>query len=349
MGATTSRLPADPAVGLPNLASVLAAHGLEGVPEEPMRHDGWSGAQLTRLARPDGARFVLKRDSLARDWIARVTGDVPELREALLVAGRSALPAPVRLPHLAVARDGEDVVLLMPDLTGALLTWEAPIDVATVDRVVAALAALHGSPWHEQLPAEFPWTDLRRRVLLLTREAAAAYEAEGNPVGERFRLGWDAFDRHASTEARVLVKELTAERGPLLEALDRLPKAGLHGDLKLGNVGLARDGTAYLIDWQMTIVAPVAVELGWFLVCNVAGLPLPPDEVLERYRLAAGRPADDRWAAERDLAILVGLVLRGWRKGLDADVGLVTACGWTAAEDLAWWSAESLDAAARRL
>jgi Phosphotransferase enzyme family len=336
-------------VRLPNLASVLAAHGLHGVPEEPMRHDGWSGARLTRLTRPDGARFVLKRDSLARDWIARVTGDVPELREALLVAAGPALPAPVRLPHLAVARDGEDAVLLMPDLTGTLLTWEAPMDVATVDRVVAALAALHGEPWHEQLPWDFPWTDLRRRVLLLTRQAAGAYEAEGNPVGERFRLGWDAFDRHASTAARALVDDLTAEPGPLREALDRLPGAGLHGDLKLGNVGLTDDGTVWLIDWQMTLVAPIAVELGWFLVCNVAGLPLPPDEVLERYRLAAGRPADDRWAAVRDLAILVGLVLRGWRKGLDADAGLVTACGWTGVQDLAWWSAEAVDAAARRL
>lgn len=349
MGATTSPLPADPAVGPPNLASVLAAHRLEGVPEEPMRHDGWSGAQLTRLSRPDGARFVLKRDSLARDWIARVTGDVPGLREALLVAVGPALPAPIRLPHLAVGRDGEDVVLLMPDLAGALLTWEAPIDVATVDRVVATLAALHGSPWQEQLPADFPWTDLRRRVLLLTRQAAAGYEAEGNPVGERFRLGWEAFDRHGSTAARALVDDLTAEPGPLLQALGRLPKSGLHGDLKLGNVGLTDDGTAWLIDWQMTLVAPVAVELGWFLVCNVAGLPLPPDEVLERYRLAAGRPADATWAAERDLAILVGLVLRGWRKGLDAEAGLVTACGWTASEDLAWWCNVAVHAASRVL
>ena len=42
----------------------------------------------------------------------------------------------------------------------------------------------------------------------------------------------------------------------------------------------------------MTLVAPVAVELGWFLVCNVAGLPVPPDDVLERYRVAATLPDD---------------------------------------------------------
>lgn len=350
MGATTSRLPADDAtVGLPDLASVLASHGLEGVPEEPMRHDGWSGAQLTRLTRGDGTRFVLKRDGLARDWIARVTDDQLILREAQLVAASPALPAPVRLPHLAAAQDGDDVVLLMPDLTGTLLTWEAPVDVASADRVVAALAALHAEPWYAPLPADFPWTDPRRRVTLLTRRSAAEYEAAGNPVGERFRLGWEAFDRQVPRDARWLNDHLTEDPEPLLEALQRLPRAGLHGDLKLGNVGLATDGIVWLIDWQMTLVAPVAVELGWFLVCNVAGLPLQPDDLLERYRLAAGRAADAAWAGERDLAILVGFVLRGWRKGLDAEAGLATACGWTAAEDLAWWGREAVAAARRRL
>ena len=336
-------------MALPDLASVLVELGLEGVDEEPMRHDGWSGAELTRLTRADGVQFVVKRDSLTRDWIARTTGDEAILREARLVAAAPALPVPVRLPHLAAARDGDDVALLMPDLTGTLLTWEAPVDVAAVDRVVGALAALHAAPWHDALPAAFPWTDLRRRVLLLTRRAAAEYEAAGNPVGERFRLGWEAFDRHASRDAQRLNDDLTEDPEPLIGALARLPRAGLHGDLKLGNVGLAADGTAWLIDWQMTLVAPVAVELGWFLVCNVAGLPLPPDELLERYRVAARRPADDAWAAERDLAIVTGLVLRGWRKGLDAEAGVVTACGWTADEDLGWWSHEAVAAARRRL
>mgnify|MGYP003288417984 CR=1 FL=1 len=39
------------------------------------------------LTRGDGARFVIKRDSLARDWIGRVTADDPELEEAERVDG----------------------------------------------------------------------------------------------------------------------------------------------------------------------------------------------------------------------------------------------------------------------
>jgi hypothetical protein len=337
------------AVTYPPLADLLAVHGLVGTAEEPLPNDGWSGARLTRLVRADGARFVLKRDGLALDWIARVTDDVPDLREARLALAMPSLPAPVRLPHLGVGRDGELVALLMPDLGETLLHWEAPVTIAELDRVLAALAALHGQAWQDELGPDFPWTDLGRRVLLLTRDAAARYEADGNPVGERFRHGWDAFDRHASTDARALVDRLTRGAGPLLEALRRLPSVGLHGDLKLGNVALAPEGTVWLIDWQMTLVAPIAVELGWFLVCNVAGLPVSPDEVLERYRVAARLPAGEEWSAQRDLAIVMGLLLRGWRKGLDADMGLVTACGWTATDDLAWWGREAVAAATRRL
>ena len=107
----------------PPLAEVLAAHGLTGAAEEPLATDGWSGARMTRLRRDDGASFVLKRDSLALDWIARETGDVRELREAAIAHARPALPAPVRLPHLGVGRDGDLVGLLMPDLGDVLLRW----------------------------------------------------------------------------------------------------------------------------------------------------------------------------------------------------------------------------------
>lgn len=334
---------------LPVLDDLLDVHGLAGAPEEPLPNDGWSGARLTRITGRDGARFVLKRDSLALDWIARVTDDAPFLREAQLALAAPTLPEPVRLPHLGVGREGDAVALLMPDLTGTLLRWEAPVDRPATDRVLAALAALHAQPWQGQLAGSFPWTDLRRRVLLLTRRSAAGYEAAGLPVGERFRLGWDAFDRLVRPPVKDLIDGLTVDPEPLFTALARLPNAGLHGDLKLGNVGPETDGPVWMIDWQMTLLAPVAVELGWFLVCNVAGLPLAPEDVLERYRVVAGLPDDDAWAAQWDLAVLVGLLLRGWRKGYDTEAGVVYPNGKAAAWDLAWWGSQAIGAAARRL
>lgn len=334
--------------GLPDLASVLEAWGLAGVPELPLEHDGWSGALLTQLTRPDGARFVLKRDSVGRDWIARVTDD-ELLREAQFVHANPLLPPPVGLPHLAIATDGDEIAELMPNLTGTLLRWEAPISVPALDRVLGALAALHRSPWQAQLPDGFPWTDLRTRILMLTRPTAARYVEFGLPVGPRFLQGWDLFDRLVRPPVRDLVAELAARPEPLLAALGGLPAAGLHGDLKIGNAGLDADGTVWMIDWQLTLVAPAAVELGWFLVCNVASLPLTPEAVLERYRVLAGLDDDDAWHATWDLAVLVGLLLRGWRKGIDTDAGVVYPSGKAAAYDLAWWGSQAIGAAGRRL
>ena len=128
----------------------------------------------------------------------------------------------------------------------------------------------------------------------------------------------------------------------------------------------------------MTMLAPVAVELGWMLVSNSASC-LEPEAVLARYRddrerappaslrargrrfadrdpcrdrdarpcrraasstrSATGRPADMVW--------IVGLLLRGWRKGLDTEAGLILPSGVSAADDLAWWSDHAVEAAER--
>ncbi len=141
-------------------------------------------------------------------------------------------------------------------------------------------------------------------------------------------------------------------------------RVGLHGDIKLANVALRADGGASFIDWQMTLEAPVAVELGWFLVTNSAELPFAPDEALRRYvtslgwyagRWGAGTGRHDLeglvgdWDAQLDLAWIVGLLLRGWRKGADTANGVTLGSGVAAADDLAWWAERAVEAAGRRL
>jgi hypothetical protein len=79
---------------------------------------------------------------------------------------------------------------------------------------------------------------------------------------------------------------------------------------------------------------------------------VPADQVLVRYRDAIGRRSDGAivdWQAQVDCAVLVGLLLRGWRKGGDADARPVLASGVSAADDLAWWCERAVEAAGRRL
>jgi hypothetical protein len=343
-------------LALEPFAEVLAGHRLAGVPESSFPNDGWSGARLG-LRERDGQRFVIKRDSLAWDWIARATGDGPVLREAWFAAHGPPLPPPLWAPYLGAGTDeaagSGTVALLMPDLSGVLLPWEEAAEPATVDRAIGAMATLHTHRWPAGVLAEGPWCPLRERVLLLSRPAAERYRAEGNPVGERFLAGWGAFDAAAPAPARDLVAGLSRDPAPLLAALARLPSTLLHGDLKLANVGFAPDGRIALIDWQMVAVAPVAVELGWFLVSNAPSLPIRPESVLERYREIATAAGDAStagdWSIQVDLAILVGLLLRGWRKGIDTAAQARYPSGERAADDLAWWCDRAVEAGARRL
>jgi aminoglycoside phosphotransferase (APT) family kinase protein len=362
------------------LAELLASAGLTGVREAPFPTDGWSGAKFSLLRRPDGGRFVLKRDGYATNWIARATSDTGH-REAVLASAAAVdgieVPESIELPYLGAARDGEGVAILMPDLSAELLAWEDPgaasaFDAAALATVIDAVAQLHATPDallpRDDTPAGWPWCPLGQRLLLLSRPSAQRYADEGIWVGARFLAGWDAFDRRASASAHRLVATLSDDPAPLLAALERLPSTGLHGDLKLSNVGLLPGRRVALIDWQMMLRAPIAVELGWFLVSNVSLLPLAPLPVLDAYRDALARhvaptgSGDTRvpgrpdwptlvgdWEAQADLAWIVGLLLRGWRKGLDAESGVSLASGVAAADDLAGWCDSAVQAADRRL
>ena len=67
------------------LLDLLTEHGLEHASEREFPTDGWSGATFVSLVDMYGRRYVLKRTSLAIDWIARATRD-HDLREGWLAA-----------------------------------------------------------------------------------------------------------------------------------------------------------------------------------------------------------------------------------------------------------------------
>jgi hypothetical protein len=250
----------------------------------------------------------------------------------------------------------------MPDLTGVLFDWDAPISVDQLERVLSGLAEMHAYPWRTSGQIGVgPWCPLRERITLICRPSLERPGPARDAVADRILPGWDAWDRAATPAARDIIAGLAADPLPLLEALQAQPATLIHGDLKLANVGIESDGSIVLVDWQMVMIAPVAVELGWFLVSNVVSLPLPPDEVIARYRSKLSHAISDAEDQGRlvggtlfdedgvDAAILVGLLLRGWRKGMDVEAGITLASGVTAADDLAWWCERAIEAADRIL
>src|SRR5690606_39361876 len=55
------------------------------------------------------------------------------------------------------------------------------------------------------------------------------------------------FDRRAPGDVRDVVAELRADPAPLADALAGTPSTFLHGDWKLGNIGVAGDGRTVLL------------------------------------------------------------------------------------------------------
>ena len=312
------------------IAALLDAHGLDGAVETTFAHTGFSGATLTRLVRSDGVSFVLKRMSIERDWIMRATDDLA-CREAAFADASINLGDAVRTPAIGAAHDGDGYALLMRDITTDLLP-AGVISATQLDAVIAGMAVLHARP----APAGVPWCDLTRRLTLLTPTTARVAESYDAPVARDVVEGWRLFDMHATPRTRALIHDLFEDPSPLTRALAQTPAAFLHGDLKFDNIGIDGAGRLWLIDWALTLVAPPALELGWFLAINSRRLPVSLDEVLRRYHDAAAMAPELR-AHHDALTVLCGMLLRGWRKALDAATG--------DGDELGWWC-ERVEAAA---
>ena len=130
-----------------------------------------------------------------------------------------------------------------------------------------------------------PGAAAARRPDRCARAPASGIPA-GVTSGERLLAGWNVRPVAPPTP-RELVAELSADVTPLVAAGSPPGRrAAWRSEAGERRTGAGRPGQ--FVDWSMTIVAPVALELGWFTVSNSGSLPEPPELVLERYRKLAG-------------------------------------------------------------
>ena len=308
--------------------------------------------------------FVLKRTSWAQDWIARATRD-HALREGFVASGQLPLPAPFASPYLGAAADGTAVAMLMPDLSDrarhlgtARRRPDHDLGVAG-PRCSAALARLHATPAGGA--ARPSWAAARGRGVPSASDCSSwaghrrsSSCATASPAGDRFLAGW-ARVRPARTAGAPGTWSTTSPRdpGPLLAALATLPDALLHGDLKVANVAFL-DGDRIALH-RLADGDARAGRGGARLVARLQHRRAPDRRPTRSWRAISRRPTPSgpcrsaTATAQVDLTWIVGLLLRGWRKGLDAEAGLRLASGVAAADDLAWWCERAVEAAARRL
>jgi hypothetical protein len=310
---------------------------------EPFDHsDSKSGVGFERIE-IDGERFVLKYVHVDDDWTMRFfheTTCVP------LDVWRTGLmdAAPDHIVHGMVGaagglgRDGLGAALLMRDLSDALVpAGDEPLTLATHLALVDGLAALSARMWGWHDPG---WLlPKANRWLAFGDGELAAEERAGwpNAVPRIAAEGWARFAERADPDVVDVVKALRADTRPLVDATASTPSTFLHGDWKLGNLGVDSAGRTVLIDWTYCGEGPVCFELGWYLAINAARLPQSKEATAEELRAGLERHGVDTtgwWERQLGLCLLGTLVLFGWEKALGSDA------------ELGWWCEQARAGAA---
>lgn len=335
----------------PEVMSELAGQRITAVAQHRLTAEyARSGSQIFTVTTNDGQgpHFILKRVSLAWDWLMRSTKDVACRSVTLWQHGLfDQLPPEIQHRVLACARDGDGWAILMQDVGRDMLPFK-PFTVEQNQFFMRAMAALHAQFWQQEI-LHNPAVGLSVLASLYQMFApqTAQPEATGdNNIPRRVIEGWGLMPAMLPTDVVALMAQLLADPAPLCHALQRYPITLVHGDWRHANLAWQpQQSQLVLLDWQLAAAAPPAVELGRCLITNSPLLPVSKEETVEIYRQALAARLGDRFSAEwwepqLALGLLGGFLQDGWALLLKAThwhAGEKHRAHWQA--DLPWWIA----------
>jgi hypothetical protein len=256
---------------------------------------------------------------------------------------------PPCIDHAVVgcAHDGDGWALLMRDIGASLIPpGDASISTAQQRTFLEHMARMHAAFWEEAgwRDPDFGFISLADHYLALSPAMGARERHDPNPIPGMIERGWSLLPEVVAPDIVGVVRALHADPSPLVAALSAFPQTVVHGDWKLGNLGLTDDPAprTVLLDWAAVGVAPPVTDLGWYLAVNSARLPESREATIAAFRDSLTRALAGRFDAawwEPQLAIgLVGAFLQlGWPKVLGALEGSPSVQARERAE-LAWWS-----------
>ena len=301
--------------------------------------DGKSGARFERVT-IDGERFVVKYLDIRDDWTMRATGQLAYAPVVLWQRGLlDRLPACFVQPIVDVATlDGtpgdRQVALLMHDVSEWLVPeGDAVLPMDTHLQLLDHLATLSAAFWGGGHDLEV--VPMMNRFLEISPWTAITEAAIGSDalvprlVGE----GWERFPSEAPAVAE-LVLGLANDPSPLVAALETTPLTFVHGNWKLGNLGVTEDHRTVLFDWETPGIGTACSELAWYLAINSARLPHSKEDAIDAFRIALalhGIETAPWWDKQLGLALLGGCVQFGWEKALGGRD-----------DELEWWEARAL-------
>jgi hypothetical protein len=306
--------------------------------------DGKSGSRFERVT-IEGEPYFVKSLSRSSDWITRVIHDPEYWNLTVWQAGiMSAVPPEIDHTVVGMALDGtgDDAVLtmLMRDV-GAHIIPEGD-DPVTPDQHLAlldGLAALSARFWG--------WSDDLGLCTMANRfrffapdniapELPPAAHPDEVPVPIRVAdEGWRALPGRAPELAEVLFA-IHADPAPLVAALAETPSTFLHGDWKMGNLGVHPDGRTILLDWAYPGAGACCYDLGWYLALNRSRLPISKEATIAAFRDALehhGIATDGWFDRQLSLCMLGIMATMAWEKAVGDD------------DELRWWEHAALDGA----
>jgi hypothetical protein len=317
----------------------------------PLRVDyAKSGSRIWAVVTNDGhgSRYILKRISLAWDWLMRATDDRLCRSVRLWQYGFfDRMPPCIEHGILACAESGEGWAILMRDV-GATLVPYSRFSVADNECLLNAMAALHAT-FFEAPDLANPTLGLctLRHLYTMFSPQTGRREAGGpDEIPRRIPEGWDLALTLVEPDVADVLQELVRDPTPLCNALGRYPKTLVHGDWRHANVGIlgGEQTQVVMLDWQLATAAPPSVELGRYLGTNSALLPVAKEAALAYYRQRLADRLGSRfdnswWRPQLELGLLGGFVQDAWAIALKATrwhVGAGARDRWRA--DLEWWS-----------
>jgi hypothetical protein len=303
----------------PERLSQLARQSISSVRCAPFERSGASGSQLLAVETDDGQgpRYVLKRISLQRDWIMRLTED-RRCRSVTLWQYGLLDQVRHRIEHaiLACARDQAGWAMLMHDVSGAFLQ-RSSVRRRDYERVLDALAVLHSTFWQQSILGErtLGLCDPAQYLTFLSPEKLCG-ERKTHPFVSEILEGWELLETMVGADVVEVVRGLHSDPGPLCRALARYPQTLIHGDAYPGNLGLMRGAQwkVILLDWQLATALPPAADLAQclsdFRVADKEG-------AIAHYRHSLAHQLGDRydaswWVPQLALGALAFFVSRGW-------------------------------------
>ena len=201
---------------------------------------------------PNGRRFVLKRTSLAVDWIARATDDDRAARGLARDAGQPVAhlaARPRRSPYLGAAADGDGVAILMPTSrpssspgsgrtttptstprpSTASIRGDRPAARAAVERVADRVARPRGGTGAAVVSARraaaAPLAAVRRRLRGRRATRSASGSSRAGPRSDGWRRP-PRCDAHRAARCRPGPARCTALGDPARPRAPRRPEAG---------------------------------------------------------------------------------------------------------------------------